>query len=139
MKKEYIILIADRNPNVRKLLKRELENEGYLIRMAKNSREVLYWSYHHEFADILILDPDLPGFEEFPEIQKLKNRIPPLPIVIHALQSDYSKKFYNSNLLFFVEKSRESIKYLKQVIADILYKSINMHKKIMSKNISPDQ
>ncbi len=124
MEKRYIILIADRNPNVRKLLKRELENEGYLIRMAKNSREVLYWSYHHEFANILILDPDLPGFEEFPEIQKLKNRIPALPIIVHALQADYSKIFYDSNLLFFVKKSRDSIKYLKQVIADILYESI---------------
>ena len=45
MKKEYTILIADRNPNVRGLLKRELENEGYLVKMAKNAREVLDWAY----------------------------------------------------------------------------------------------
>ena len=124
MKKKNIILIADRNPNVRKLLKRELENEGYLTRMAKNGWEVLYWAYNHEFANILILDPDLPDFEEFSVIQKLKDRIPPLPIVIHALQSDYSEDFYDSNLLFFIEKSRDSIEYLKQVIADILHGSI---------------
>ena len=124
MKKKNIILIADRNPNVRKLLKRELENEGYLTLMAKNGWEVLYWAYNHEFANILILDPNLPDFEEFSVIQKLKDRIPPLPIVIHALQSDYSEDFYDSNLLFFIEKSRDSIEYLKQVIADILHGSI---------------
>jgi len=128
MKKKHIILIADKNPNVRKLLKRELENEGYLTRMAKNGWEVLYWAYNHESANILILDSDLPDFEEFSIIQKLKDRIPPLPIVIHALQSDCSEDFYDSNLLFFIEKSRDSIDYLKQVIADILLES-NIHKK----------
>ena len=76
----------------------------------------------------MILDPDLPAFEEFLVIQKLKDRIPPLPIVIHALQSDYSEDFYDSNLLFFIEKSRDSIEYLKQVVADILLES-NIHKK----------
>ena len=129
MEKKHIIFIADRNPNVRKLLKRELENEGYITRMAKNGWEVLYWAYNHEFADILILDPDLPDFEEFSVIQKLKDRIPPLPIVIHALQADYPEDFNESNLLFFVEKSGDSIEYMKQVIADILHESINTHKK----------
>ncbi len=133
MEKKHIILIADRNPNVRKLLKRELENEGYIIRMSKNAWEVLYWAYHHEFADILILDPELPDFEELSVMQKLKDRIPPLPIVIHALQADYSEDFHDSNLLFFLEKSGNSIEYMKQVIADILHES-NINKNILRVN-----
>jgi len=124
MKKEWTILIADRNPNVRGLLKRELEKEGYLIKMARNGREVLEWAYHHKFVDLLILDPDLPGVEELSLIQKLKDRIPALPTVIHALQSDDLKLSDVSDSVVFVEKSGTSIEYVKQVVADIVCKSI---------------
>jgi CheY-like chemotaxis protein len=37
----FTILIADRNPNVRELLKRELVAEGYSVQLARSSREVL--------------------------------------------------------------------------------------------------
>lgn len=124
MKKEWTILIADRNPNVRGLLKRELEKEGYLIKMARNGREVLEWAYHYKFVDLLILDPDLPGVEELSLIQKLKDRIPALPTVIHALQSDDLKLSDVSDSVVFVEKSGTSIEYVKQVVADIVCKSI---------------
>ena len=124
MKKEYTILIADRNPNVRGLLKRELENEGYLVKMAKNAREVLDWAYRPESVDLLILDPDLPDAEDLALTQKLKDRIPALPTVFHALQLEESKHPGVSNSLMFVEKSGSSIEYMKQLVTDILGKSI---------------
>lgn len=42
---KFTILIADRNSNVREFLKREMMTEGYRVRLAKDSREVLKWAF----------------------------------------------------------------------------------------------
>ena len=76
MKKQFKILIADPNSNVREFLRREMTAEGYLVELAENGREVLKWAYHREPADLLILDPDLPDAEESLMLKKLRQRIP---------------------------------------------------------------
>ena len=123
MKKEFKILIADRNQHVREFLKRELMSEGYGVGLAKNVEEVLKKVYHSETLDLLILDPDLPGVEILSLFKKLQDRIPVLPVVLHTYLKDYSNHTDLLNEVAFVEKSGSSVESLKKMICEILRKN----------------
>lgn len=123
VKEEFTILIADRNPRVRNLLKREIMEEGYRVRLAKNARDVLRWVYHYEPLDLLIIDPDLPDAEDTFMLKKLNNRIPALPVIVHGYFTDYNGHSAVLKAAVFVEKRGNSIEYLKKVVSDILKKS----------------
>ena len=60
----FIIMIADRNRNVRELLRRELESEGYQVRLAKDGRQVLRSINSDEPPDLLILDHMACSYQE---------------------------------------------------------------------------
>ena len=91
MKTNFTILIADRNPHVRNLLKRELEEEGYHVVMAKNDREVLSLVNSELPPALLILDLAIPYGNGIDLIRELKKELPTLPIIIHTLFSDYEQ------------------------------------------------
>ena len=121
MGKEFTILIADRNRNVREFLKREMIEAGYSVRVAGNGREVLKWVYNYEPIDLLILDPDLPDASELSILEKIEDRIPTLPVVVHAFSSDYvNNPSVMDNTIAFVEKNGSSIEHLKKVIFELL-------------------
>jgi len=117
---DFTVLIADRNPNVREFLRREMMAEGYRVLLAKNGREVLRWIYRYEPLDLVILDPDLPDASEVPVIEKLNDRIPTLPVVIHTFSTDYDTPAEVSLSVTFVEKQGNSIEALKKVVASML-------------------
>jgi DNA-binding NtrC family response regulator len=118
--KDFSILVADRNPHVRRLLERELKADGYQVRVADNGREVLKWAYRLQALDLIILDLDLPDIDEHTLFVKLQDRIPALPIVIHSFQSDGTERFANYESVVFVEKGGNSIERLKEVVNDLL-------------------
>lgn len=123
MEKEITILIADRNPHVRDFLRREMMAEGYRVRLVKSGREVLKWAYHQEPIDLLILDPDLPDSSEVPILEKIEDRIPILPVVVHGFASDHGNNRALSDTVVFVEKRGNSIEGLKQAVSKLLQKS----------------
>ena len=123
MGEQFTILIADRNPHVREFLRREMIAEGYGVRLAKNGREVLKWAYHHEPLDILILDPDMPGASELAILEKIEDRIPTLPVVVHAFPSEYAKFPAVLSGAAFVEKRGNSIEHLKKIVFQLLHNS----------------
>jgi DNA-binding NtrC family response regulator len=123
----FTILIADRNPNVREFLKRELLTEGYLVRLARNGREVLNWIYHYGTPDLLIIDPSLPDESEFEVLDKLKERVPNLPVVIHTFSSEYMPTPSTSPKTAFVEKKGNSIEIIKKVLLEVLQKTASPH------------
>jgi DNA-binding NtrC family response regulator len=123
MKKEFNILITDRNPHVREYLKREMVAEGYRVRLAKTGREVIKWVYHHEPLDLLILDPDLPDTTIVSLFEKLQNRIPALPVVVHTFLTDSVDFATGSIEVVFVEKSGSSVENLKHTVFNILKKN----------------
>ena len=120
MGKEFTILIADRNRNVREFLKREMIEAGYSVRVAGNGREVLKWVYNYEPIDLLILDPDLPDAGELSILEEIVDRIPALPVVVHAFSSDYANNPSVMDTIAFVEKNGSSIEHLKKVIFELL-------------------
>ena len=119
---KFTILIADRNPHVREFLKREMMDDGYRVRLAKDSREVLKWAFRKESLDLLILDLDLPDEGGVEILEQLKDRIPTLPVVLHSFQTDCAN--YPETLIttVFVEKQGNSIERLKKTVSKMLYR-----------------
>ena len=120
MKEKYNILIADRNPHVRELLRREMTLEGYQVQLAKTGREVLNYTLKQDSFDLLILDPDLPDTDESFLLKKLGERIQPLPVVVHSFLSENSGQQNDSRTVIFVEKRGSSVDHLKKIVAEIL-------------------
>ena len=123
MREGYNILIADRNPHVRELLRREMTLEGYQVQLAKTGREVINYTLRQDSFDLLILDPDLPDTDESSLLKKLGERIPPLPVVFHTLHSENSEHQDVLSTVIFVEKRGSSIDHLKKIVAEILEKA----------------
>ena len=123
MKEKFVILIADRNQYVREFLKREMAAEGYKVLLAKSGKEILKMIYYPEPLDLLILDPDLPDADELSIFEKLQDRIPTLPVVVHTYltgSTNYTDIFSEAA---FVEKSGSSVESLKKMVHEILRKS----------------
>ena len=120
MEKEFTILIADRNRHIREFLRRELMDEGYKIVLAKTGREVLKFVFSDERLDLLILDLDLPDASEFDILQKLEERFPVLPVVVHSFLSGYVNHSFVLSSAAFVEKEGSNIDRLKTVVREIL-------------------
>ncbi|MCF8061284.1 MAG: response regulator [Deltaproteobacteria bacterium] len=116
----FTVLIADRNPHVREFLRREFLNEGYRVLTAKNGREVLKQVYKPGPLDVLVLDLDLPDTNGSDLLDILQDRIPTLPLVLHAFTPDGSREdaFMKANA--FVEKRGNSVDRLKKVVRDLL-------------------
>ena len=129
MENEFTILIADRNPNVRELLKREMMLEGYKIRLAKDSREVLELVFGREPLDLLILDPDLPDAGEVEIYEKLGDRIPQIPVVLHSFGTDNVNHQKSLIIAALVEKQGNSVEHLKKVVSELLDPELKGHDK----------
>ncbi len=119
-KEPFTILVADRNPNVREFLKREMMAEGYRVLQAKNSREVLKQVFSQTPLDLLIFDLDLPDAGEVEIFEKLNDRIPQLPVVLHSFQTDRFNFPEAIISAIFVEKRGNSVERLKKVVAKML-------------------
>ena len=130
----YSILIADRNPRVRELLRREIVAEGYHVRLAENGQQVLKWSYDSKPVDLLILDPDLPDIDASVLLSRLADRIPALPMVIHSVLPDYTVPSEISGTVAYVEKGGSSIESLKRIVEGLLARAHSAKEVLVEKN-----
>lgn len=118
MKKNSDILIADRNPNVREFLRREMSAAGYRVCVAVSGTQALEYASSYP-VDLMIVDPDLPDADSLALLEKLRICAPSLPIVVHAFLQDNPRRC-ESNIVAFIEKEAGSIEQLKQVVVNIL-------------------
>lgn len=119
MKKDFTILIADRNPNVRGFLKRELSADGFSVIMADSAQDLLRWTFGQTPVDLVLIDPDLPDMEQEALLDRINNRLPPIPIVIHAISENIKKTGRIKDMVTYVEKGGHSIEKIKEVIHHI--------------------
>lgn len=115
MRLSFHILVTDINLHVRNLLKRELEQDGHTIYMAKNKKEAQGYIYGDNQLDIIILDPELPNCYGQPLIDQIQDRVPPVKIIIHTFAEFFNEMNVDENV-HFVEKSAVSIAPLKKII-----------------------
>ncbi len=119
MNTNYTILIADRNPRVRELLKRELSSEGYCIQLAKNTQEVIEQVFSHETLNLLIIDLDLPDMERLSLMDALEERIPTLPVIMMTFHNNRNESLDGWTKKIIVEKDGNSVEKLKKIIHEM--------------------
>ncbi|HSW50132.1 MAG TPA: response regulator [Bryobacteraceae bacterium] len=119
MPPRFTILIADRNPNVRGFLQREMNREGYAVRPAESADELVRLAQGAGPVHLVILDPDLPGVAPPALLQELQERLPRVPVVLHTLDplAAYAVAPRSPHPTLVVEKTGSSIVRLKQVAA----------------------
>ncbi len=123
MRDSFTILITDRNRHVRELLRREFEADGYRVRLAKDGRQVLTVIDSAEPLDLLILDLEIPYVDGGVEIiERLKDREPPVPVVIHTFFSEDVKSSAVEKASAIVEKTGDNIDHLRSVVEKVLQK-----------------
>lgn len=118
VKKKAVILIADHNPHIRNLLKREMELAGFHVKLAGNGTEIIDRIRRHEPCDLLIIDPDMPEMTRSGVWDKLQALIPPLPIIIHGFdprENDHLTQFMK---IQFIHKDRQSVERLKGAVCE---------------------
>ena len=115
----FTILIADRNPNVRGFLLREMGREGYTVRPADSADELVRLACDAGPVHLIILDPDLPDAAPPDLLRQLTARLPRVPIVIHThdTQAAYEAAPRSPDPTLIVEKTGSSIVRLKQLAA----------------------
>ena len=121
MKPNFLILIADRNPRVRDLLKRELTEAGYQILVAQTDREVLELVAREIAPALLVLDLAIPYGNGMDLVRSLKEVKPDMPIVIHTLYPEYEWRPLLREVDAFLQK-KGNIEDLKATIRNVLQK-----------------
>lgn len=114
------ILVADRNPHVRELLKRELALDGLNVITANSWREVLHYVFGSTLIDLLVVDPSLSDMDTKKLLEKISKRIPPLPIILHTLPGDENTIGEIKRTVFFIEKGNGCIEQLRELIHRLL-------------------
>jgi DNA-binding response OmpR family regulator len=115
MSEDRVILIAERNPYIRNLVKRELLSEGYHAFTVENTSQLKNWMHLRRAPDILILDPDLPG-DEKQNMREILASYPEMPVIFHSLCNEKWTQTPSLKHSVLVEKNGNSITLLKQWI-----------------------
>jgi CheY-like chemotaxis protein len=120
MRDEFMIMIADRNRNVREFLRREFEAEGYRVRLARDGREVLKMTSGGAVVDLLILDLDMPYVDGVRILKQLKEKKPSIPVLIHTTSLEYEGHSVVQEAVAFMEKTGNNIVHLKTLVVETL-------------------
>lgn len=118
------ILVADRNPHVRGLLKRELAAAGFTVLTADSGKELLQQTSGAVPIDLLVVDPDLPDIEFNCLLQQLPGRMSSCPLIIHTLAAEEGRALDSNLTIAYVEKGGRSVEKLKEVITSLLRRAV---------------
>jgi CheY-like chemotaxis protein len=119
MSTPFRILIADRNRHVREFLRREFREEGYSVQVARDGKEVLVMLDVNEPPEILILDLEIPLLDGLEIVEILHERVPPLPVVVHAFLAEHANEPALEKAAALVEKKGDT-NVLKKTVVEVL-------------------
>jgi CheY-like chemotaxis protein len=78
------ILLADDNKNIREYCRRELEDEGYRVVLARDGAEATQLA-RRELPDLVILDISMPRTDGLEAARQIKAEAPCTPVVFFTL------------------------------------------------------
>jgi DNA-binding NtrC family response regulator len=119
MNEIFTILIAERNRNVRELLRRELAAEGYRIETAGCAKEVDGRLPAAPPLDAIVLDNDMPEAGRAAMVRKIRLARPNLPVIVHGHGIEEAGEALRERFTTFVKKS-EDLSRLKAAVAGVL-------------------
>ena len=113
-------MVADKNRHVRDFLRRELSAEGYEVAVAGDGGQILAEIEREDGVDLIVFDLEMPDADSSRIFERIQERRPPLPVVIHTFLTEESERDFSLNKgEIYIEKSG-NIEYLKTAIADML-------------------
>ena len=129
------ILVIDDDAKIRKMLRQELEDEGYCVWECKNGTEALmFLKNEHSHIDLVLLDimmPQVDGFDVLSAIKTNEN-LAHIPIIVVSAYSDKSK-VYRLGADNFVTKPIDNNK-LNSIISSLLNEPIEKKVLIIEKD-----
>jgi DNA-binding response OmpR family regulator len=124
MKKQ--ILLLDDDPGVRRMLRRVLENEEYLVRSASTGAEALHIAAE-EYIDLVLLDLNLPGENGWEVFERLTTENPTMPVIVITARSNQIFPALASGVGALMEKPLDLPKLL-LTIAELLAEPVEVRK-----------
>lgn len=121
MSKELKILVADPNPHIRQVLKRELTTSGYNVTEAANYNEIFHCITDSTPPDLIIFDLDLPYVSGLDVLSRLHNLVPPIPTIIYSDLTEYEGHPDIQKTEVFIEKNGDP-SVLFDTVEDIIRK-----------------
>jgi CheY-like chemotaxis protein len=113
--KQACILIVDRNPHVRSLVKREMAKRGYRVQQAKDGRGLLSRVGSEDEIDFLIVDADLPDMTFDCLYDLILRNFAHIPVAIHTDGLQTVPDSLPGNIAV-VRKCENSIEQLEKVV-----------------------
>lgn len=120
MQNKFILLIADKNRNVREFLRREFVADGYIVIVAKDYQELVRLVKGDRPPDLLIFDLEMPFSEGRETLEELQGSRPSLPVVVHTFLTEHSSDSAVLKAAAFLEKKGSNIDRLKEVVIEVL-------------------
>ena len=115
----FTILLTDRNRHVRNFLRRELNQEGFIVEVATDGREVLRKINVDDPPDLLVLDLEIPHLGGLAILKRLQDHHPQLPVIIHTFPVEEANHPSVQNVDALVTKTGNT-DCLKSAIKDVL-------------------
>lgn len=113
------ILIAERNPNMRDFLRRELAMQNFLVEGAKNSDELFAALSEEPRPDLLVLAINTINTGSVDLLERVTLEFPDVPVILHAYLADLNGNPTLEKVQGMVEKSGNPEK-LKRTIMHVL-------------------
>ncbi|MBN1442225.1 MAG: response regulator, partial [Planctomycetes bacterium] len=112
------VLIADDEPNIRMLYRRELTDEGYQVMTASDAKEAIRIARETP-PDLVILDIRMPGMDGLEAMDRILEENNELPIIINTAFTAYRDSFLSWPADAYITKSAD-LSELKETVHTIL-------------------
>ena len=86
------ILVVDDEENIRLLYKMELEEEGFVVEVAKDGDEAIKKLSIFK-PDLITLDIKMPGMDGIETLKRIRNFEKKLPIILCTAYAEYKRDF----------------------------------------------
>ncbi len=113
------LLLADDNRNIREYCKRELEDEGYQVVVARDGSEALLLTNCHR-PDLVILDIFMPGIDGLEAITQIRITQPDLPVILFTSFADVCTQDERAWAATACVEKGEDLRELKHVVSEAL-------------------
>ena len=111
------LVIAERNANIRELLRREFGREGYAVLTAGSGADVLTHLAGPDPVDLLVLDAEIGDPEGERLVPRLARLFPDLPVVLHVFAGQEAEE----DGVVRVRKEGD-FERLKRAVHEVLYR-----------------
>ena len=113
------IIVADDSKNIREYCRREMEDEGYQVDVARDGGEVLQLMARAE-PDLVILDICMPGLDGLETISRIKAQYPDVAVIFFTSFDDACVHDKRSRFATACVEKQGDLSELRKVVSSVL-------------------